>query len=99
MKSTPFRPHYGTCQVVTAGAASASININGNDKTVRVVNSGAAIAYFRIANEAKAATTADCPIASGATVVVEKSMDGFTFFSYISAAGSTLSVITGEGGY
>lgn len=97
---SPFKPHYGTNQVVTPGAASANIPIAAGDKTVRVVNTGANVAYFRIstATAAQAATTADCPVASGSFVMVEKEQD-WTNFAHISPVGSTLQVMTGEGGY
>ncbi len=97
----PFSPHYGSNQVVTPAAASATITIDGNDKQVRVVNTGAAKGYFRtfsIANTpaGSVATVADCCVASGATVIVTKPM-GHDRLSHISAAGTTFEVMTGEG--
>lgn len=98
---TPFKPHYGTNQVVTPAAGAATISLNATDKSVRVVNTGANKGYFRIgtvaAITAQAATVADCPVAAGQSVVVEKA-EGEDNLSHISAAGTTFEVMTGEGG-
>jgi hypothetical protein len=84
-------------QVVTAGAASASVTVNSQDKAVRLVNSGANICYVRIGINGITATTADVPVRAGSEVIVRKS-DGDTTVAYISAAGTTLNIATGEGG-
>jgi len=98
----PFKPHYGSNQVVAPAAASATITISSDDKTVRVRNSGAAnIGYFRtgkLADGAVAATTADVPVAPGETVYIEKA-EGHDTLAHISAAGTTFQVMTGEGGF
>lgn len=92
-----FRPRYGSNQVVTPAAASATITIPKDDQAVRLVNSGANICYVRIGNAAVAATTADLPVRAGSEVIVRKGMDD-TSLSHISAAGTTLNVQTGEDG-
>lgn len=95
----PFFPQYGSNQVLTAGAASATANITKASKQVRVVNTGANKGYFRVydsSNGAQAATTADCPVAAGAAVTVTKGGNQDTI-AYISANGTTLEVMTGEG--
>ncbi len=92
----PFKPHYGTNQVTTPAAAAAAIVINAVDKSVRLVNSGANICYVRICPTGDA-TTADLPVRNGESIVVEKG-DGEARLSHISAAGTTLHVMTGEGG-
>jgi hypothetical protein len=97
----PFKPHYGTNQVITPAAASADIVLAKGDKSVRVRNSAATnIGYFRItaSTESSAATTADMPVSPGETVIVEKEQD-WTRMATISAAGTTFQVMTGEGGY
>lgn len=97
----PFKPHYGSNQVVTPAAASADIALAKGDKTVRVRNSAATnIGYFRItaAGDTSAATTADVPVSPGETVYVEKPED-HTRMATISAAGTTFQVMTGEGGF
>jgi hypothetical protein len=95
----PFSPQYGSNQVLTAGATSAKVNINKDSKQVRVVNTGANKGYIRIydsSNDDPAATTADCPVAAGAAVVVTKGGNQDSI-AYISATGTTLEVMTGEG--
>ena len=98
--NTAFRPHYGTNKVVAPAVASATTTIDPVDKSVMVVNSGAAIGYFRtgkVADGAVVATTADCPVANGTYLTIEKP-DGHDTIAYISATGTTFQIITGEGG-
>lgn len=92
-----FRPRYGSNQVVTPAAASASINIAKDDTAVRLVNTGANVCYVRVRNSAGAATTADLCVRAGSEVIVRKGVDD-TILSHISAAGTTLNVQTGEDG-
>lgn len=97
----PFFPHYGQNQVVTPGAASASAVINADDKQLRVVNTGAAKGYFRTYNSVggtlpQNATVADCPVAAGAELIVTTGPQ-HDAIAYISAAGTTFEVMTGEG--
>lgn len=97
----PFSPHYGSNQVVTPAAASATIDINGSDKQVRVFNSGAAVGHFRVFSSValpagSAATTADFCVGPGMVSVVTKA-DGQDKLSHISATGTTFHVMTGEG--
>lgn len=93
----PFCASRGANQVVTPAAASASVAINANAKSVRLVNSGAGICYVRIGTGAQTATTADIPVRLGSEVIVRKG-DGEDTLAYISAAGTTLNIQTGEGG-
>lgn len=93
----PFQPRRGQNQVLTPGAASASVGIDATAKSVRLVNSGANICHVRIGNGAQTATTADMPIRAGAEIVVSKG-DGDDSLAHISATGTTLHVQTGEGG-
>lgn len=93
----PFNPQRGANQVVTPGAASASVAINAVSKSVRLVNSGANICHVRIGTGAQTATTADLPIRAGSEVIVNKG-DGENTLAHISAAGTTLHIQTGEGG-
>ena len=94
---SPFKPHYGTNQIVTPAAGAASISLDKNDTSVRIINSGANIGYFRLGLSPQTATTADCPVNAGQTIVVEKAMATDTL-SHISSAGTTFQVMTGEGG-
>lgn len=95
----PFNPQYGSNQVVASGAASATITIATGTKQVRIVNTGANIAYvrvFRLLDGAMVATTADFPIAAGQASTITKG-DRMDSLAHISAAGTTLQVMTGEG--
>ena len=98
---TPFKPHFGTNQVVSPAAGALSITINETDKTVRVANTGTNKGYFRFGTAeqitAQAATVADCVVPGGAVVYAEKA-EGDDTLSYISASGTTFEVMTGEGG-
>lgn len=93
----PFAPHYGTGQALTATSSSASTTIGKGDKTVKILNTGTGLAFFRIGVGTQVATSADCPIVAGTLTYVSKAQDDDTI-GYISSAGSTLQIITGEGG-
>lgn len=95
---SPFMPRRGTNQVTTPGAASASVSIDADAKSVRLVNSGANICHVRIGTGAQTASTADTPVLAGTAVIVQKQMGDDTL-AHISASGTTLHVQTGEGGY
>lgn len=101
MELNTFRPHYGTNQVLAPAAASAVANLDKTDECVQVVNTGAAIGYFRTYSSltvpAPAATVADCPVNAGATVYVRKGQE-HDRMAFISATGTTFQVMTGEGG-
>lgn len=94
-----FAPRRGSNQVVTPAAASATVSIDPVAKSVRLVNSGAALCYVRIGTSASGqpATVADTPILSLSSVILSKG-EGEGTLSYISATGTTLNIQTGEGG-
>lgn len=94
----PFEGKQGANQVVTPTASSASVTLSGNNKSVRLVNSGANICHVRIGEGSQTATTSDTPVLSGETLIVQKSGDEETV-AYISASGTTLHIQPGEGGY
>ena len=96
MQDRPFSPHYGSNQVTTPAGAAAAIVLDGSDTSVLLSNSGANICYVRITLLGDA-TTADLPVRSGETRIVYKG-EGQTRLSHISAAGTTLNVMTGHGG-
>ena len=98
MIAQPFFPHYGTNQVLTAGAASAPYSLDKQDKQVRVTNTGANKAYFRTYDSGAgtpAASSADYCVPAGGVATVSK--QGHNAIAVISATGTTLEVITGEG--
>ncbi len=94
-----FAPRYGSNQVVTPGAASATINIDPECKNVRVINTGANKGYFRIfktEDGALSASVADMCVAAGMATTVTKA-SGQDKLAHISAAGTTFEVVVGEG--
>lgn len=98
---SPFVPHFGTNQILTAGASALFATIVKVDKSVRVVNSGAQAAYFAIYDstaQTYVASTKDVFLAAGQSIIVTSSMTQDSI-SYISASGTTLQVMTGEGGF
>lgn len=92
----PVQPAYGTGQVVTPAAGAASISLNSQAKQIILTNLGANVCYVRVGSGTVTATTADYPVPSGAQLVISKG-DGDNVLSHISAAGTTLHVMTGEG--
>lgn len=92
-----FNPAYGTGQNLTAGAASASVQVPAGPKSIRIVNTGTTNpAYVRIGSGAQTASTADLLIMPNTIEVFTKDMD-HTTVAYISASGTTLNMILGEG--
>jgi hypothetical protein len=51
----------------------------------------------RVGESAQTATTADTPLRAGSELIIRKA-DGHKNIGYISAAGTTLNIQTGEGG-
>lgn len=96
----PFSPAYGTGQAIAPAAASATVNINASNNQVRIVNTGAAIAFVRTFSNAAqpgtAATAADMPIPPNMAVTITKDLS-HDRLAHISATGTTLQVMTGEG--
>ena len=92
----PINPAYTQGQIVAAAAVAASVSVNKAAKQIAVTNLGSNIAYVRTGTGTIAATTADMPILPGTQVTLTKG-DNQETFSYISAAGTTLHVIPGEG--
>ncbi len=103
--SFPFSPRYGSGQVLTATSSAASTAINNADQQVRIVNTGAQKAYVRTYSSLKgtltvSATAADFVIPAGMASTLTKPTGGdfgHDTLTYISAAGTTLEVITGSG--
>lgn len=92
----PVNPNYNTGQVVTPAAASAQITLPKGNKQVILTNLGANVCYVRIGTGTLTASTADFPVRAGDQVIVTKAMDDSTL-AHISASGTTLQVITGDG--
>lgn len=92
----PFAPAYGSGQTVAPAVASATVDINGFTNQLMLTNTGANICHIRISGDGVAATVADYPIPAGAQVVISKPQ-GPAKLSHISALGTTLHIMNGEG--
>ena len=93
----PFQPRRVVNVVATPAASSASVSIDPEAKSVRLVNVGANICHVRIGEGAQTATTADMPVRAGSEIIVQKG-EGDDTLAHISASGTTLHIQTGEGG-
>lgn len=97
MDMRPFNPSYGSGQVVAAGAAAAAVtNLLKGDQNVVISNQGSTNgAYVRIA-DAGDASAADYYIPPSGQLCLTKA-PGQTRLSHISASGTNLHIITGNG--
>ena len=94
-----FQPVYTKGQTVTPAVAAAAITIGKGNKSLTLSNLGVNICYVRVSNSANGAadaSVADYPIMAGSKETISKAQDDDTL-SHISAAGTTLHVIPGEG--
>jgi hypothetical protein len=92
----PVQPAYGSGQVLSPGAASATATLQKGSKQLILTNQGANVCYVRVGQGVAAASTADYPVPAGAQVVITKAMDD-NQLSHISPLGTTLHVMNGEG--
>lgn len=92
----PVQPGYGSGQVLTPGAAAATATLRTGSKQLILTNLGTNVCYVRVGQSVANASTADYPVPAGAQVVISKAMDD-NQLSHISATGTTLHVMTGEG--
>jgi hypothetical protein len=93
----PVSPSYTRGQTVNPAAASANVALSSSSKQLILTNLGANVCYVRLSDDAAAvATTADYPVPSGAQLVISKD-ERHTRLAHISAAGTTLHFIPGEG--
>jgi hypothetical protein len=93
----PFMPDYGTNQVVTPAVASASVDIDPKAFCVRLVNTGSNVCYVKVGAGTVVASTADVAVRAGSELIIKKAL-GDSILAYISAAGTTLNIQTGNGG-
>lgn len=93
----PIAPAYGTGQVVTPAAASATVALTKGSNQLVLTNVGAAVCYVRVGDTGMpAATTADFPVPANTQVTITKAQDQ-NALSHISAVGTTLHIMNGEG--
>lgn len=92
----PFRPAYGTGAVITPAAASAVVALGGGYTQLCLTNLGANVCQVRTGAATTVATAADYCIPPGAQVVITVPSD-HDELAHISASGTTLHYIQGEG--
>lgn len=95
----PFQGIDGGNQLVSTGAGSASVSINGSSQSVRLVNSGTTNpCHVRIGAGAQTAAATDLVVRANSEIVVRKA-DGDNVAAYIQSGGATtLYIQPGEGG-
>lgn len=101
MIKQPFFPAYGTNQALTLAAATpGNATLNKESRQVRIVNTGANIAYVQtfssVDQPGTLATAVDFPVPAGAMCTISKDTDHDTL-AYLSTAGTTLNVMSGDG--
>jgi hypothetical protein len=82
--------------VIAASSTSADSALNGTGSVLRIVNTVAATTWIRVGAGAQTATTADIPIAAGATALIRISLSD----DHIAVKGGTTGtvfVMRGEG--
>ena len=95
----PFCPQYKSNQNVSATSPAAYITINRDSDQIRIVNSGSNVAYictYDSAGTVQVAAATDFAIFPNQTSTISKS-EYHDRLSYFSAAGATLSIMTGQG--
>lgn len=84
--------------MISATTNSGSVTIKGIAKSVRVANAGLKTGYVRIGSGSQTATTADCPVLAGTSVVLYKGELDVTLAHIADNGGTTLHVMTGDNG-
>lgn len=94
----PFQPAAAGGQAVSPGAAAATITTGRGNKQICLTNTGANICYVRtgFTGSVIAASTTAYPVLPNSQVVISKDQD-HDVLSHISASGTTLSVVPGDG--
>jgi len=105
---SPFQPKRGGNKKVTASTTSATVAFGAGEKSLRILNSGAVVGYFRTFDStdtveaAKACTSADTPVgpagAASSTLTIEKPQHHDSV-AYLSDSSTTVMHFQpGEGG-
>lgn len=104
--ASAFQPKKGANQKVTANVGAAAITVGLGNKSLRVINAGANVTFFRTyraSDGAETCTAGDTPVAvsgaAGSVLVIEKPQDHDSV-SYLAETGATVMHFQpGEGGY
>ena len=102
---SPFQPKRGSNQKVTASTSSQAITVGKGQKSLRILNAGAVVAYFvtyQAGIETRTCTAADTPVgpagAASSTLTIEKPEDHDTVAYLADSATSVVHFQPGEGG-
>lgn len=91
----PFNPQYGSGQVLSPAAGSANVTVPPTKQLI-LTNLGVNVCYIRCGESSQTATTADYPVPPGLQVTITKD-ERHLNMAHISAGGTTLHVMGGEG--
>lgn len=92
----PFSPAYGSGITVSPAVASAASAVGLGNKNLVLSNTGSNICYIHVGYTGAVASATDMPILAGTQVTITKPQEA-THVAYISAAGTTLNIMPGEG--
>lgn len=106
---TPFQPKRGASKKVTATTTSSVVAFGAGQKSLRILNAGAVVAYFRTfdssdsVDAAIACTSADTPVGPASSMssclVIEKPINHDSAAILGDGASSVMYLQPGEGGY
>lgn len=97
--AAPFKPMRGANQKVTASTTSATITCGKGNRSLRIINAGSQVAYFRTYQSSPSdgasttATAGDTPIAvsgaAGSVLIIEKQPE-HDLLAYIADSATTV---------
>ena len=103
--ASPFQPKRGSNSKQTATTSSQAITIGFGSKSIRVLNAGAVVVYFRTykaSDETPACTNAETPVgpatSASSMIVIEKPQDHDTLCFLADSTTSVVHFQPGEGG-
>lgn len=103
--TSPFQPKKGGNNKVTATTTSASITVGAGQKSLRVINAGVIVGYFRTykaSDGAETASSADTPVAvsgaAGSVLIIEKPQDHDSIAYIADSVTTVMHFQVGEGG-
>lgn len=90
---TPFSPHVGKTVLINVSSSSQAVKVSDNPgpRQVRIMNDGTATIWVAFGNSSavSSSTTANLPIAAGATEVLTAAIGDGPLYAAAIAAGAT----------
>lgn len=94
----PFQPTPGSTNSISVSTSSANANIPEAGESILLTNSGSTLAYVRTGQgSSTAATTADMPLAAGASRIITRSANHDYVAAITASSTTTLLVTAGTG--